>query len=117
MITLGNLKDKVLLQRDKILKALKRLKREDPFTTTDRSIIVEPGTDAADLFSHERIAILEKKLRSDLGEIERAIAKIKKGTYGICETCGAKIDMARLNVKPSAIYCLKCKKEVEAKKR
>src|SRR3989344_4681519 len=108
MINIKTIAGKVEKHRDTILAKLKRLRREDPFSTEDRSIIVEPGTDAGQLFSHERIVILENQLKRDLKEIEQALKKIKKGTYGICERCGKKIEAGRLEVKPQAIYCLKC---------
>lgn len=108
--------NKVDGQRQAIVSRLKRLRRDDPFATTDRSLIVEPGTDAAALYGHERTAVLEGQLKDELKEIEKALTKIKKGTYGVCEKCGKKIDSKRLSVKPAAIYCLKCEKAVEAKR-
>lgn len=108
---------KIESQRDTIAAKIKRLRREDPMTTTDRSIIVEPGTDAGVLFGHEQVVILEQRLKNDLAEIEKALSKIKKRTYGKCEKCGRPIDVRRLEVKPSAIYCLDDEKKMEAKKR
>lgn len=116
MIDISQIKNRVEKHRAIIVSKLKRLRREDPFTTEDRSIIVEPGTDAAQLFSHERIMILEGQLKKDLKEIEKALDKIKKGTYGICERCKKRIDPARLEAKPQAVYCLKCESEIESKK-
>lgn len=117
MIDFKKIKTKIEKQRETILSRLKRLRKEDPFTTEDRSIIVEPGTDAAALFGHEQIVVLENQLKRDLKEIETALNKIKKGTYGICERCKGKIELARLQVKPQAIYCLKCEKEIESGKK
>lgn len=116
-IDIKKLRERIEFQRDTILSKIKRLRREDPFTTEDRAIIVEPGTDASALFGHEKTIILENQLKNDLKEIETAIAKIKKGTYGICERCGKAIDAARMEVKPSAIYCMKCRNELEKTKR
>lgn len=104
-------------QRQTIIERLKRLRRDDPFHNTDRSLIVEPATDAAALFGHEQTMVMEQRLRGDLKEIELALKKIKKGTYGICEKCTKAIEAARLDVKPSAIYCLKDERELETKKR
>lgn len=108
--------ERVYSQRDTIVSKIKRLRREDPFSTEDRALIVEPGTDASALFGHEKTVVLENQLKSELKEIEKALDKIKKGTYGVCENCGNQIDFKRLEVKPSAIYCLKCEKEMESKK-
>lgn len=115
MIDIAKIRLQVEKQRVAIAVKLKRLRREDPFRTEDRSLIVEPGTDAAQLFSHERIAVLETQLKRDLKEIEQALKKIKKGTYGKCENCGRRIDEKRLAAKPQAIYCLVCERELELK--
>ena len=117
MIDIKKITKIIETQRDAIASKIKRLRREDPFSTTDRSIIVEPGTDAGMLFGHEQVVVLEQRLKNDLAEIEKALLKIKKGTYGKCEKCGKAIDMRRLEAKPSAIYCLDDEKKIEAKKR
>ncbi len=116
MIDISKIRSKVEKQRNIILKKLGRIKEEDPFASEDRSLIVEPGTDAAVLSGHERAVVLEDRLKSDLKEIESALKKIKKGTYGLCERCGKPIDAGRLEVKPQAVYCLKCESEIETKK-
>jgi len=117
MINIKTIKLKIEDRQKQIISRLKRLRREDPLATEDRSIIVEPGTDAAVLFSHEKTVIMEERLKDDLTEIASALGKIKKGTYGKCENCGKPIDLKRLEVKPQAVYCVKCKGEVEKKKR
>jgi len=104
MINFKIVKSKIEKQREVIIARIKRLRKDDPFSTTDRALIVEPGTDAAQLYGHEQAVVLENQL------------KMKKKTYGICERCGKKIDLARLQVKPQAIYCVKCLKEIETKK-
>lgn len=112
-IDINKLKDNVVKKRDEIVAAIRRLKRDDPFKNTDRALIVEPATDASQLFGHEQVVVLGGRLAAELKEIERALEKIKKKTYGMCEKCRQKIDLARLNAKPAAIYCVKCAKEVE----
>lgn len=117
MISIGKIANKIETRRQSIIAAIKRLRRDDPFATADRALIVEPGTDAAELFGHEQAVVLEDKLKKDLKEIEYALVKIKKETYGICERGGERIEAARLIAKPTAIYCLKCEREVESGKK
>lgn len=117
MINIKKIRAAVEKQRDLIISKLRRLKSEDPFATEDRSLIVEPGTDASVLYGHERTVVLEQRLKKDLKEIEAAIKKIKNGTYGICERCKKKIELKRLEAKPQAVYCFKCESEIEAKKK
>ncbi len=51
---------------------------------------------------------LAASLKETLAEVERALDKLTKGSYGICEDCGAPIAEARLEAKPAARYCIAC---------
>lgn len=53
--------------------------------------------------------------RKELNEIELALDKIKKGTFGICEMCEEPIGLARLKVKNFARFCITCR-EINEKK-
>lgn len=50
--------------------------------------------------------VLAGQLRTELDDIERALAKLDNGTYGVCETCGAQIAEARLEAMPAARFCI-----------
>ena len=49
---------------------------------------------------------LAGQLRTELDEVERALAKLDDGTYGKCETCGESIVPARLEAMPAARFCI-----------
>lgn len=49
----------------------------------------------------------------ELSYIEKAISKLKHGTYGICEHCQRRIPVARLNALPYSVYCMPCQREME----
>ena len=49
----------------------------------------------------------------ELFEIDLALARIKEGTYGICEMCEECVGVHRLKVKPHAKYCIDCREIVE----
>lgn len=51
---------------------------------------------------------IEQNTLDLLGKVEWALAKIEDGTYGICESCGKSIPMARLDVLPYATLCVDC---------
>ncbi len=53
-------------------------------------------------------AILTQQ-RKELSEIELALDKIKKGTFGVCEMCEEPIGLARLKVKNFARFCITCR--------
>jgi DnaK suppressor protein len=51
-------------------------------------------------------AVLANRLRSELDEVERALAKLDDGTYGECEVCGRPIAEARLEAMPATRFCI-----------
>jgi len=65
--------------------------------------------EATQSFELEKRLALEKQIKENLAEIERALAKFEKGTYGLCDLCGKPIDPARLEALPHATLCLACK--------
>jgi len=66
----------------------------------------EEATETAEL---ENRMALEKRILSQLAEVENALNKFKKGSYGICESCGESINPARLEALPQAMLCMSCK--------
>jgi RNA polymerase-binding transcription factor len=44
-----------------------------------------------------------------LRAIEEALARIRQGTYGVCEACKQAISKARLKAVPWTRYCRECK--------
>ena len=46
-------------------------------------------------------------------QIESALRKIKKGTYGLCEECGNPIPPRRLKILPYATHCVHCQEAIE----
>lgn len=98
-------------EKRKTKKRLSSLEKEDPFADTDRLIDnAATDTDAKEQFGHLRIESLKKELLSRLEKIERAIFRVKKGKYGICEKCGKMIDTERLAAHPTAHLCVDCEK-------
>jgi DnaK suppressor protein len=49
----------------------------------------------------------------ELNQVNRALARLKQGSYGTCEICGCKIPVARLNALPYTTTCIKCQREME----
>jgi len=56
----------------------------------------------------EVLGVVES-LKSQLDDIDRALAHIDAGTYGICDNCGNEIGAARLEFRPASILCVDCK--------
>ena len=64
---------------------------------------------ASECFELEKRLASAQRLREQLAEIERALAKLENGTYGLCDSCGKPIPPARLEAIPQANLCLECK--------
>jgi len=48
---------------------------------------------------------LDDDLKREKKEVEAALKRIEKGTYGICLKCRKSINKPRLNAYPAAAYC------------
>ncbi len=68
---------------------------------------------AFDAGSEEVASQLAQLEARELSQIERALARMKQGTYGLCEVCQSKIPVARLNALPYSTTCVDCQREME----
>jgi len=57
--------------------------------------------------------IIANQQIKELNEIEDALKRIEKGTYGICEMCDESIAIGRLRAKPFAKFCTPCREIYE----
>jgi RNA polymerase-binding protein DksA len=55
----------------------------------------------------------EKVLESTLRDINNALERIEKGTYGICKYCHKQIGKKRLLARPVASACIECKTRLQ----
>lgn len=69
-------------------------------------VAFEAGSD--EMASH--LAELDSR---DLSQIDRALQRLKNGTYGLCEICSEKIPIGRLNALPYSTLCINCQREME----
>ncbi len=53
--------------------------------------------------------LLRERGRNKLKAIDDALERIEEGTFGVCEDCGDRIPMGRLQVMPFATMCRDCK--------
>lgn len=85
-------------------------KGKDEAATLDISNFADLGTD-----NYEQefdLGMLEHQGHT-LREMDEALARIDKGTYGLCESCGKPIPKGRLMAKPHAKFCIPCLNEQE----
>jgi DnaK suppressor protein len=70
----------------------------------------EAASDYANLTMNLNLAERDSKY---LVQLEDALNRIKKGTFGICTVCGEVIPMIRLDAVPTTTKCVDCKNEVK----
>ena len=75
------------------------------FATADDEHDPEGNTLSAEW---SRIAGLEAEAEQELVSIDKALAKIDRGEYGVCESCGKRIAVGRLRARPMAERCIAC---------
>lgn len=59
------------------------------------------------------LARLEGRERHELDEIDDALGRLAGGSYGLCETCGHAIALARLRAMPATRHCVDCQRRQE----
>jgi DnaK suppressor protein len=69
--------------------------------------------DATEVLENAKSYALRQNLQRLLGQVNDALGKFDKGTYGLCEDCGDKIDRARLQALPYATLCIQCQHQRE----
>jgi len=113
---LKTIQEHLASEKKRIETTLSSLKLQDPYGDPDRlNDNAASDTDAKEESSHERVEALVKELKVNLSEIDQALARIKSGTYGKCNSCSKMIDTDRLAAKPTALYCVDCVKSKEKK--
>ena len=61
----------------------------------------------ADLLVDVNLAEVSRDIE-ELRDVEAALVRIDKGTYGVCGECGAEIGQDRLTAVPAASRCYDC---------
>ena len=108
-----------LLAERKDLEAQYKELEESSFGSNQSDLTGEMGFDEefADAgtatFERERDLSLVNNLRDLMERIDKALAKIEEGTYGLCDRCGKPIEKLRLKALPYANLCIKDKQAEE----
>lgn len=105
---------KMLLNRRNELRKRLGMELEDLALDKNSSVTGDAADAAFDASGEEIASTLAELEAKELAQIERALERLKAGTYGLCEACSAKIPVARLNALPYCTLCIKCQREWEA---
>ena len=106
---------KMLLElKENLLKEV--LINQDAGMETHQDEVQDLADQASDSYDRELASTLSETERVRLEAVEKALARVDKGTYGVCESCEKTIPLARLKALPFARLCVNCQ-SVEEKVR
>jgi RNA polymerase-binding protein DksA len=117
--TLGRITASLLKQKEQIAKDLADLARKDPHEVDNRTAKFpeygdKPDENAQEISEYSATIATEKVLEDTLEDIDGALKRIEKGTYGICKYCQKPINIKRLEARPTASSCVECKTELQS---
>jgi RNA polymerase-binding transcription factor DksA len=76
--------------------------------TNPTSIADEPRIQVA--------AALKMAATAALADIDAALRRLDRGSYGMCEQCRTAIPLERLEILPMSRYCMRCQRAVETQR-
>lgn len=105
-------------RRKLMLEDIRRVlaEREDPHYAE----LIEQGADpddrsVADLLVDLSLSEISRDV-DELRAIEYALARVRAGSYGICQSCGGGIPEERLEAIPETPFCIDCQSRAEAER-
>lgn len=112
---------RLLALKDTLLDSMTGVARDNLRSTHDSHEASAHGLHQADAGSdaYDRdfaLSLLSQE-QDALFEIDEALKRIVKGTYGVCEMSGKNIPKARLEARPFARFTVECQNEIERKNR
>ena len=109
-MNLEHFKSKLSIQKEKLEKEIGQYQKEDPYKKNLRESEVMDDA-ITEIEEHDRLIATSEELKKDLRAVERALERVETQKYGVCVSCGNKIEEKRLEVVPTATRCLSCQKK------
>ena len=98
--------------RESLLSKWRQIERHSVHDLERSEDVVSPHAEIIDIAQSleqlGRDTSLREAERRELLAIERALAKMSSGSFGLCEECGEEIPSRRLLIVPEARYCANC---------
>jgi RNA polymerase-binding transcription factor DksA len=119
--TIDRLRGKLLEERARHLHQAEELQAEAEALAIEREggdtqFDEESGEGDTVNVERERDLLLSASARQIVEEIDRALERMKAGTYGVCVPAGRRISIERLEALPYAETCVECKARAERRR-
>lgn len=106
---LDQIEQQLLQKRDEVMTQLHAQEEEIDFSGQVKDIGDEALQTSLDKLQNS----LQKSEIDEIHLIEEALARIKKGEYGVCVDCNSDISNQRLTSYPYAARCIVCQEALE----
>lgn len=106
---LASVRKNLLEMRDDLIKTVRNQKIAD-----SEGEVGDAADQASQSSEKEMLFELSDNERATLDQVEAALRKMGKGSYGICESCQNPIRKMRLDALPFARYCMPCQNSAES---
>jgi DnaK suppressor protein len=77
-------------------------------TAAERSPDPSSAEGGSMAFEYEKDLSVDANTEDLLRKAEKALERLNEGSYGVCESCGTAIPVARLEVLPYTTVCVEC---------
>lgn len=105
----GHIRVKLLHMRDDLSRTVQK---KQAMEVVEQNVGDE-ADQATSSLEKEMLFELSDNERTMLDQIEGALRKMEKGSYGLCESCQKPIAKPRLKAVPFARYCIGCQSSAE----
>ncbi len=112
MTNTSQYKEKLLEEKAKVEMELSKVARQNPENPNDweavpdeHDAVFEENIEADSIDKYETNNAIVNTLEPRLRDVNDALERIEKGTFGMCEVCGEEIDAERLEANPAATTC------------
>ena len=102
-------------ERNSVIQKANRTLSEE--STLDLAEMPDEIDQASAEYNQSFVFRLRDREKYYLSKIDKALQKIKDGTFGVCEECEEPINLKRLQVRPVTTLCIRCKEEQEMEER
>ena len=72
-----------------------------------------PGDSGTETFEMEKNVSLLEQVDDELLEVEAAVQRLERGSYGTCQVCGRPIGDERLEAMPATRFCIEDQAKAE----
>jgi len=106
----------VLLEtKERLENELEKFTKKNPHTSDDYDAEFpnygdEEDENAREVAQYTANKPLEETLEKSLRDVNKALERLKKNTYGVCKYCDKEMSEERLRARPTSGACVSCKK-------